>query len=268
MARTENRMHLTHARVRDLPHEEDRRSIKWDDVVRGLAVEVQPKPSTRKAWKFCYSIQGRSRWVTIGDALAMTPEEARRRANVLRVKVDDGLDPAADNKKKRNDGYTFASLYQRFLDEKPRNKSWKQTDHLIRKNVLPLWQEARADAIDARQVRELLVTLAKKPSLRNQVQAAVSSVFQFAVDQYVIKANPARGIAKLKTPSRSRILYDDEISPFWEATEAIDPVRRAALRVILLTGQRPGEVCHMRREHFTARCGSCRAKSNPMVGPV
>ena len=36
---------------------------------------------------------------------------------------------------------------------------------------------------------------------------------------------------------------------FWETLDTPDRVAASALKVILLTGQRPGEVAHMRREH-------------------
>jgi integrase len=49
--------------------------------------------------------------------------------------------------------------------------------------------------------------------------------------------------------SRERVLADSELPKFWKAFDDLDPVRGAALKMILLTGQRPGEVSAMRAEH-------------------
>jgi integrase len=64
-----------------------------------------------------------------------------------------------------------------------------------------------------------------------------------------VLVNPFHGIEANPTTERERILSDAELIKFWKAFDHLDPVRAAALRVVLLTGQRPGEVTNMRREH-------------------
>ena len=59
----------------------------------------------------------------------------------------------------------------------------------------------------------------------------------------VIGSNPCSGIERNKTQSRERVLSDSELALFW-------PELTTPLRLILLTGQRPGEISHMRREHI------------------
>lgn len=243
--RPESKPKLTWSAVRELPHDE-KKYLKWDDT-RGLAVEVQPRPSTRKTWKFNYSIRGRAGWCTIGDAVAMPPEDARKRANKLRVMVDDGLDPTAE---RRRGPDTFAGIHQRHLEEhaKLNNKSWKQGDHLIRTYVLPRWKDRRINAIAKKDVIELLGAVTKKPILRNQIHAAISAVFKWAMEVDVVAANPCRGIKKNPTRSRARVLSEEELPLCWAAFPP--GVVGTALKVLLLTGQRPGEVRFMRREHI------------------
>ena len=65
----------------------------------------------------------------------------------------------------------------------------------------------------------------------------------------LLAVNPCAKIERNTTQSRERILSDSEIPCFWRALEEADP-RIAALKFILLTGQRPGEVAHLRREHI------------------
>ena len=52
------------------------------------------------------------------------------------------------------------------------------------------------------------------------------------------------------TVSRERVLGDTEVPRFWEAFSAAG-VSGAALQVLLLTGQRPGEVTRMRYDQIT-----------------
>ena len=46
------------------------------------------------------------------------------------------------------------------------------------------------------------------------------------------------------------MLSDSELPRFWSAFDDAGLVVGTALKMILLTGQRPGEVSHMRREHI------------------
>lgn len=46
------------------------------------------------------------------------------------------------------------------------------------------------------------------------------------------------------------MLSESEVPVFWNAFESAGPMRSAALKCILLLGQRPGEVAHMRSEHI------------------
>jgi len=46
------------------------------------------------------------------------------------------------------------------------------------------------------------------------------------------------------------VLADSEVPKFWKAFDELNPVRGAALKAILLLGQRPGEICNMRYEHI------------------
>jgi integrase len=66
-----------------------------------------------------------------------------------------------------------------------------------------------------------------------------------------VASNPCTGIKRNDTQSRERILSESEIPQLWLALDGVvDPITAIALKTILLTGQRPGEVCHMRFEHI------------------
>src|SRR5262249_15510966 len=61
---------------------------------------------------------------------------------------------------------------------------------------------------------------------------------------------PCRGVDRNATRSRERILSDSEIPLFWREFDDAGLICGSALKTILLCGQRPGEIAHMRREHI------------------
>jgi integrase len=70
------------------------------------------------------------------------------------------------------------------------------------------------------------------------------------VREEILPANPCKLVARNPTRSRERVLGDSEVPKFWLAFDDAGLIDGAALKMILLTGQRPGEVAHMRREHI------------------
>ncbi len=227
--------------------------LVWDSKQPNLALRVQP--SGHRAWVCIYSRSGRARWLSLGNAAAVGLADARTMAAEAILQVAKGGDPAADRRAERGSG-TFGELHARYLEEhaRKRNRSWAQADALIRRHVLARWGKLPAKSISRRDVKALLAKI-DGPIAANQVLAAISAVFTWAAAEDLVGANPCRGVPRNATTSRERILADSEIPRFWKALDQIEPVKAAALRMILVTGQRPGEVAHMRVEHYAAADG-------------
>jgi integrase len=225
----------------------ERAFLVWDADQKGLAVQVQP--SGYRAFKVIYRHRNRSRWFHIGDAKAIGLADARTKAAELMLAVvRDGKDPAAE-KRIGSEFTTFGVLASRYLEEhaKKRNKSYRQADALVRRHLLPAWSERDASAISRADVRAVLGRIAA-PITANQTLAAGSAIFTWATRQEILSNNPCRGVERHATVSRERVLSDAEVPLFWQAFSNAG-VSGTALQVLLLTGQRPGEVAHMRREH-------------------
>src|SRR5262249_53689433 len=199
-------------------------------------------------FKYVYSRRGRPRWYHIGDVgLA----DARRMVAKVKLAVAEGKDPAAERKAERGAG-TFAELAERYVEEyaKKNNKSWEHTrNKLVVPHLLPRWGKLDAKSLTRADVRALMSRIAA-PVLANQVRAAASAIFTWAVKQEIVTVNPCIGVDGNETRSRERVLSDSELPRFWSAFDDAGLIRSSALKVILLTGQRPGEVSHMRREHI------------------
>ena len=130
-----------------------------------------------------------------------------------------------------------------------RNKSWKQADTLVRRYLIPRWGKLQAADISRADVKAAMTAI-DAPVLANQVLGAASAIFSWAIREELLKDNPCRQVDRHKTSSRERVLSDNEIPKFWAAFDDAGLLQGTALKLILLTGQRPGEVSCMRREHI------------------
>lgn len=214
----------------------------WDIKQPGLAVRVEV--SGHKSWKAIYKLKGRKRDYNIGNVAKIGLADARRLARAVLLQVAEGKDPQATKRADRSSG-TFDDLADRYLAyAKKKNKSWSQADGLVRKHLRPRWGKLNAADITRADVKALMSKITA-PIVANQVLASASAIFSFAIKEELVKTNPCVGVERNKTQSRERVLSDSEIPLFW-------PLMNTALKVILLTGQRPGEVTHMRWEHMEA----------------
>jgi integrase len=220
----------------------------WDAQQYGLALRVQPSGS--KSYVVIYRAHGRPRWLHIGNVRAIGLADARELAAEAMLSVVKGGDPAAERQALRHRG-TFQELATRYVElyAKKHNKSWRQADALVRRHLLPHWGQLHAASIARSDVKTMMSRITA-PVLANQVLAAASAIFAWGVKQEVVTVNPCTGIERNPTQSRERILSDSEIPMFWSTFDDAGLIVGTALKLILLSGQRPGEVAHMRREHI------------------
>ena len=246
-ARSPNKRKLSEIFLRKLKPKAKAFAV-WDSHQRGLCVLMQP--TGHKSWKCVYPFQGRPRWYHIGAVDAVNLADARKLASRVMFQVAEGKDPAAEKRAERGKG-TFEELASRYVNEyaKRENKSWQQADKLVRSNLIPRWGKLQAAAITRGDVKVMMGSIAS-PTVANQTLAAASAIFAWAIREEIVKTNPCQLVERNKTKSRERVLSDGEIPKFWTAFDDFGLVASTALKMILLTGQRPGEVAHMRREHI------------------
>jgi integrase len=222
--------------------------LYWDTAQRGLALRVEP--SDHRSYVAIYSFHSRPRWCTLGHVKAIDLSVARKAARQIMNRVAEGGDPAAEKRAQRMAG-TLTEMHQRYVEfAKTKNRSWRQAESLVQGYVLPLLGKLRPGDIQRRDVRQLIEGIAA-PVLANQVLASLSAVYSWAVKQEIVQNNPCRGIERHKTTSRERVLSDSELPLFWSAFDKAG-IAGMALKMILLSGQRPGEISCMRREHVEA----------------
>lgn len=226
------------------------RTMVWDTKLSGLALAVYP--TGKKVFKCVYPFAGRTRWYNIGRADHIDLDGARKLAAEVLLKVATGIDPQSERRAQRSAG-TFEELAQQYVDQYARkeNKAWAQQDRLVQRHLVPKWGKMKAGAVTRSDVKGAFNSI-KSPSVANQTLAAASAIFSWAIreDMGGVTVNPCSKIERNEEVSRERILSESEIPKFWAAFDDAGLIHGTALKVLLLTGQRPGEVCRMRREHI------------------
>lgn len=219
----------------------ERDQLIWDLKQPGLVLCI--RSTGRKSFKTIYRHHGRSRWLHHGDIRSIGLADARRLTAKIMLDVIEGKDPAAERKAQRLTG-TFADLAIQYVElwASKHNKSWRQAEALVRRHLLPPWGKLKANSISRTDVRAMMVRI-EAPIVANQVLAAASAIFAWAIKQEILTVNPVVGVDRNPTMGRERILSDAEIKLLWPR---LDP----ALKLILLSAQRPGEVASMQAAHL------------------
>lgn len=224
----------------------------WDAVQVGLCLRV--RSSREKAtWSFRYrpkSGEGNQR-VTLGKLKDLSLADARVKANALRTSVNEGNDPSKVKRTTRaaaRSAMRFDALAQSYLENyaKLHKASWRQ-DELLLKRPREAWKTRRPEELTRADVATLLQEIAlTAPVSANRTRTVLVKLFNWSTDSGFIKANPIAGMKKIaKETSKERVLTDSEIGVFWRALATADNVTQDvgdALRLVLLSGQRPGEI--------------------------
>lgn len=233
--------------------------ILWDSKTPGFGVRVSPKG--KKTWFVMYRLAGVRRRLKLGRYPEVSLEKARKKAKDALGVVSDTQDPVllkkaeeAELKRERLEAKTFAQLAQQYVEwakNNKREKTWKEYERIIDKHLNPEFGKIDGRQLDPSHVRGFLRHLASgTPVLANRTRATMGAIFKWAIRENVVapENNPVAGISHpggSETP-KDRTLSDDELKSIWGALEDEISHVKDVLRLILLTGQRPGEVMGMR----------------------
>lgn len=227
----------------------------WKREGQGFGIRVLP--SGGKIWYYVYTFEGRKRYMRLGDGSYpdVSLKEARRLYSIARVKVSNGMDPLAEKqqeKEERRKAPTVADLIEEYIEKhaKPNKKTWEEDQRCLEKEVLPLWGQRKAADIKKRDVVLLLEGIVERGAsvMANNTFEKVRKMFNFAVERDILPFTPCYGVKKpTKKENKDRVLSDNEIVTAWNALDSAamsDEIKRA-LKLILVTAQRPGEVIGM-----------------------
>jgi integrase len=226
-----------------------------DGKVQGLSLRVLPGGAKR--WSYRYRVGRGWRRISLGPFPSISLADARELAEEKLREVKKGGDPSRQRQLEREaDADTFGALAERYIEQhaKPKKRSWREDRRRLTKEIPRSWRKRPAGEITRREIRELIERKAvEAPIAGNRLRALLHKLFAFAIEREIVEHNPVTGTPRPGTERpRQRVLTDDEIRAFWQATEpgTGDEVMSAPMsafwRLRLVTAQRAAEVNTMR----------------------
>ncbi|MDI9848900.1 integrase arm-type DNA-binding domain-containing protein [Rhodoblastus sp. 17X3] len=222
----------------------DRRYEVRDTSLPGFGIRVAVTGG--KTWFVMGRVSDKQLRHTIGTYPIISLAEAR---NVARTILRDMQLGTYEKPEAKTKPATLGDVMKDFIDiyAKPKNRSWKSQQATLRKFASledrPIAEITRADVV---KVLDQVATNGA-PTGANHAMAVIKKLFAWALDRGVIENHPIAGMkAPAKSRSRDRILTDDEIKGLWAATADIGFPFGPAYQLLLLTGQRRGEVTGMK----------------------
>jgi integrase len=228
---------------------------KITDIREAHGFGIRVLPSGIKTWFFIYRIDSKRRFMNLGHYPAISLSDARRKYRAAYDLYEQGKDPAAladQEKDEQRKAHILASLVTEYLERHAKRfkRSWQEDERILNRDIVPAWGKRKAVDITKRDVISILEGIIDRgsPAMANNTFQVVRKMFNYAVEKDILPYTPCAGI-KLPSPkiSRERVLNAAEIKTFWFSlgNAAISDEIKRALKLILVTAQRPGEVIGM-----------------------
>lgn len=221
-----------------------------DETLRGFILRVQPGGS--RSWVLRFRRDGVPRRVTLGKVGAVTAGQARAAALAHLAREKDGgrpIPPPAS-------GPTLARFATEYVER--RSPAWKASTHeatmsYLRHSILPALGALRVDAVNRTDVARWFHEYGRSsPGGANRAHDILRDLLARAIawgHRPEAAGNPCVGITRYRRPPRGRLLGTADLARLGAVLRRLErdkPVKVAAVRLILLTGCRPGEVRRLR----------------------
>ena len=229
--------------------------VYWDAALAGFGVRIYP------SGRIGYVVQSRgprgSVRVTLGRHGPMTTEEARKQAVGVIGRIKAGEDPLP------RDGHSAAGrtvedlanrCLKRYVDRECKPATAARYRQLFRGHIVPALGGMRVDSVEREHIAELVHELREKRGTANNVLWVCSRLFSLAETWGWREpgTNPCRSVRAYKMQRRERFLCRAEYRAVGrvldeaEADGSAWPAAVAAIRLLMLTGCRRGEIATLR----------------------
>jgi integrase len=263
-------MKLTERKIEDFTVEHGRKDkLIFDDAQRGLAVRVTA--SGGRTYLCQYTLHGHKWRVPLGACSAVALARAREATAAIMGDVAKGRNPAVERKhaaatehaRRTRNRLTLRVLIEdwsrlhlsgrrpSYAAEAVRALHYAFANHLAdAAEDLDRMTVVRAlDALSRRRNRKQGdgVNKAKGAAMTGRTAAYGRAAFAWAVKRGMVQSNPFTHLPIAKsTTKRERVLSDEEIAEIWTAAGKAAAPYGTIIRLLILTGQRRGEVAGIR----------------------
>jgi integrase len=229
----------------------------------GLALRIYPTGG--KVWHYIYTnSDGKKRILRMGEYPDLSLSKARDKRDDLRKLVSNGVDPLIEQKQehhKRKTAKTVSDLVKDYIEKhakvkKP--KSWQEDERILNKDIVPRWGGIKAIDVKQEDVIDLIADLQPRGNaITLNTFKIVRKMFNYARKNKIITVSPCEDLTQTDddiptVPSRERTLHELEVKTVWEGLDKASMCNstKRALKLILVTCQRPGEVVAMHRSEI------------------
>jgi integrase len=250
-------MKLTQKAVQALMRPAAGNRVSYDDEIPGFGARITSTGVV--SFVLEYRINGRHRRYTIGRFSDLTVLAARERAIQLRGKILDGVDPL-QQRIEANAEPTMDDLARDFLERyakaHKRASSVRNDRQMLHKIILPKLKQLRVRAVTRRDIETLHHGLKNTRYRANRVLALLSKMFSLAIEWRWRPDNPTKGIPRYPEDRRETWLTAEQVESLFAALDAYSDQSAAnAIRLLIITGAREGEVLSATWEQFDLKRG-------------
>ena len=239
----------------------------WDRDLPGFGVRVYP------TGRIAYVVQSRgpdgSRRVTLGRHGKLTPEKARERAIAVIGRIKAGEAPLAPNRQWRRERTVddlAGRCLKRYVDVECKPSTAEGYRQVLRSHILPALGAMAVTEVKREHIAALHHGLRDRRGAANQVLWALSRMFSLAEAWGWRKAgtNPCRTVRPYKSQRRERFLNREEYRTVGRVLREAEsdgsawPAAVAAIRLLMLTGCRRGEIVTLRWDDVDRSAGHLR----------
>ena len=190
---------------------------------------------------------------TLGFYPAISLADARKQAERIIKDAAEGISPddrEIEERQKRQAQRlnSFGKVAAEFMaDHASKLRTSDQIQRQIDKELLPVWGDRPITSITRGEVKALLREKAREaPISANRLTSLISKIFNWALDEEIVSASPAIRLGRAVEHERERSLTEDEIRVLWPAFDKLGAPFGHALKFLLVTGQRRGEVADLK----------------------
>jgi integrase len=256
-------MKLTERKIEKLAPEAGRKDcLVFDDEQRGLAVRTSAKGS--RTYLCQYTLHGQKWRVPLGACSALSLAKARQAAAAVMGDVAKGRNPAADRKeataaeraKRARNRLTLRVLIEDWQRIHLAARRQSYADEAVRALHVAFADrlDDAAEDLDRTAVVRALDALARRHNRKmrrglamvGRTAAYGRAAYAWAVKRGAVSGNPFSSLPIGKSVTkRERVLSDQELVEIWRAADDVAAPYNSIVRLLILTGQRRGEVAGM-----------------------
>jgi integrase len=225
-----------------------------DETTPGLVVRATPAKVISFTVRYTPK-GGTQQRETVGVYPKISLAYARQRAMDIAAAAARGIDlPAVEAAKEQEKEQiadrpaTVGGLVDRYITDfcNGNHRRAKMTARLFEMHVKPAIGDRLLTELRRADIIEMLDDLQNKKGFRaqvNRVRSHVRAALDWAVEREWIEVNAAAGVKRRKIEAaRERVLDREELRSIWRATEKVNGIARAFVRMLVLTGQRRDEI--------------------------